>query len=185
MKGYIYRLYAGSDPADGWVFNDPIFGSPPTLGACVPNVRENVQVGDWVFCISGRTKAYQPFVVGGFRVDEKIDALQAYGRFPQYRLVQNERQVTGNIIVNERGEHHPLDDHSGFDRRIKNYLVGGESVQLRQAPEIEKGRNETVSVLSRIFRKPANRSFDVVPRWRRMDSGQVNEMKDWLRSLTQ
>ena len=62
MKGYIYRLYAGADPVRGWVFNDPIFGQPPTLGACVLNVRRSVERGDWVFALVGVCKAISPLI---------------------------------------------------------------------------------------------------------------------------
>jgi hypothetical protein len=86
MKGYIYKLYAGADPSVGWTFNDPIFGKYATLGACMPNIRKFVDVGDWVFAISGKTPMVVPYVIGGFQVGEKIDALEAHARFPEYRL---------------------------------------------------------------------------------------------------
>lgn len=185
MKGYIYRLYGGSDPAKGWIFNDPIFGSPPTLGACVPNLRRAVDIGDWVFCISGRVATYQPYVVGGFRVEEKISALQAFQRFPEYRLGRSDSgQNTGNVIVDETGGHHHLDDHDNFEGRVENYLVGGESFHVSEPHQIDRARSETVPVLSKIFNKPANRSFDIVPRWRRMEEAQIDEMNAWLKSLT-
>src|ERR1700733_14571852 len=44
MKGYIYTMYAGADPAHDWTLNDPIFGNSPTLGACVPHIRKAVNV---------------------------------------------------------------------------------------------------------------------------------------------
>lgn len=184
MKGYIYRLYGGADPSKGWIFNDPIFSKKrSSLGACVPNVRRSVGLGDWVFCISGRVDGLQPFVVGGFKVDEKITALQAFRKYPEFRLSTAENgQVIGNIIVDGRGQHHPLDDHDKFEMRVQNYLVGTESLQVR-ADNVERARAETVPALARIFEKPANRSFDIVPRWRRLNEVQVDEMRDWLRSL--
>lgn len=185
MKGYIYRLYAGSDPAVGWVFNDPIFGSPPTLGACVPNIRRSVEPGDWVFCISGRVDKLQPYVVGGFQVNEKLNALEAHRRFPQYHLTHSERgQVLGNVIVDQNGNQDSLDNHSSFERRVENYLVGGEQIHVSKETSIAKARNETVPILSEVFKKPANRSFDVVPRWRKMDATQISSLSDWLRSLS-
>src|SRR6266568_323066 len=65
MKGYIYTMYAGADPGHGWVLNDPIFVPTPTLGACVPNIRRSVQVGDHIFAISGRVAGDRQFIVGG------------------------------------------------------------------------------------------------------------------------
>jgi hypothetical protein len=151
MKGYIYRLYRGADPAKGWTFNDPIFGKTPTLGACVPNLRRAVEAGDWVFAISGRVDGYVPYVVGGFEVRRKIDALQAFREFPEYRLEKAENgQILGNIIVNSKGEHHKLDDHSGFKKRLENYLVGGRSLHVKAPAKIEAAREQTLPALARI-----------------------------------
>ena len=186
MKGYIYRLYAGADPVRGWVFNDPIFGQPPTLGACVPNVRRSVERGDWVFCISGRVQSHQPYIVGGFQVEEKITALQAFRRYPDYRLARlNNGQVAGNVIVDGHGKHHALDDHQGFEKRVKNYLVGGTSYHVTSPESIERAREETLPVLSRIFEKPGNRSYDIVPRMRKMDEKQISAMTSWLADLVE
>ncbi len=49
MSGYIYTMYAGADPGHGWVLNDPVLGTVPTLGACVPNIRRVVKQGDYIF----------------------------------------------------------------------------------------------------------------------------------------
>jgi hypothetical protein len=185
MKGYIYRLHAGADPIRGWIYNDPIFGSPPTLGACVPNIRRVVERGDWIFTISGRVEGHQAYVVGGFQVEEKIGALQAYRRLPQYRLQRaDSNQVTGNIIVDSKGKHHPLDDHDGFDKRISNYLVGGDMLFVNDPKQVERARAQTLSSLSAVFKKSGNRDFDIVPRHRKMDEGQVDQLKEWLLPLT-
>ncbi|WAJ30095.1 hypothetical protein [Antarcticirhabdus aurantiaca] len=177
MKGYIYKLYSGADISLGWKFNDPIFGDVSTLGACVPNIREHVEVGDWVFALSGRVPDKVPYIVGGFKVDEKIDALEAHARFPDYRLVQDENgHIAGNIIVNADGEHHPLDDHSNFERRRSNYLVGRESVYARNAEQAEKMRSRTHNIIENVFEKKANRAFDIVGRWRRVDAAQIQTM---------
>jgi Nucleotide modification associated domain 2 len=185
MKGYIYRLYRGADPAKGWTFNDPIFGSPPTLGACVPNIRRAVEVGDWVFAISGKAEGYRPYVVGGFQVAKKIDALQAYKQLPNYRLERAENgQVLGNIIVDSKGQHHKLDDHDGFKARLKNYLVGGASLHVKKPEHVEIARAETLPTLAKIFSKPGNRDFDIVPRWRKMDEEQIEDLKAWLAPLS-
>jgi hypothetical protein len=185
MKGYIYRLYKGADPAKGWIFNDPIFGAPPTLGACVPNIRRAVEPGDWVFTISGRVDGYRPYVVGGFKVREKITALQAYRQFPEYRLEKADNgQIMGNIIVNSKGQHHSLDAHAAFKTRLQNYLVGDEALHVHKSVQIEKARDQTLATLSRVFNRPSNRDFDIVPRWRRMDEEQVENLKAWLTPLS-
>jgi hypothetical protein len=54
MKGYIYTMFRGADPGQGWHMTDPIFGKIPTLGACVPNIRRVVTSEDYIFVIKGQ-----------------------------------------------------------------------------------------------------------------------------------
>lgn len=186
MSSFIYKLYAGADPVTGWQFNDPIFGTPPTLGACVPNMRRTVERGEWVFAISGNVPGYKPYVAGGFRVQEKINALEAHRRFPHYRLrADASGQVLGNVIVDENGRQNTLDRHTNFERRLDNYLVGNEAVVIDDPDRVEKAREQTLPVLSRIFGRQGNRTFDIIGRGRAMTKSQVEEMTDWLRSLAQ
>jgi hypothetical protein len=181
MKGYIYTMYEGADPGRGWVMNDPIFTPQPTLGACVPNIRRAVEVGDYVFAISGRVKAAKQFVVGGFKVAEKIAALAAFGRFPGYRLRElNGGQVYGNVIITPEGNQHHLDHHSNFERRLENYIVGSDPVFLTNESEYDRSREETVTILQEIFKKSGDRIFDIIGRQRRMDEAQVGKILDWL-----
>ncbi len=183
-QGYIYTLYAGADPGRGWMLNDPIFGKTPTLGACVPNVRRSVEVGDWIFAISGRVVGERQFVVGGFRVREKIDALAAYRRFPENHLRRAENgQLLGNIIVNADGSHHLDDQHANFERRLENYIVGGDPIVLEASQEVECAREETLSTLGRLFGREGNRVFDIIGRGRKMDPQQVEELRSWMGSL--
>src|ERR1700752_2054905 len=100
MKGYIYTMFAGADPGVGWKITDPIYGKTPTLGACMPNIRKVVERGDYIFSVSGRVKDVKQYVVGGFSVDDKINALAAYSRFPENRMiVQPDGSLSGNIII--------------------------------------------------------------------------------------
>lgn len=184
MKGYIYTLSAGADPSHGWVFNDPIFGKPPTLGACVPNIRRVVEKGDHIFAISGRVPIDNQYVVGGFRVAEKIDALAAYRRFPENRLFRrNDGKLLGNIIVDSRGCHHLLDYHSDFEKRVQNYVVGDDLIHLDDSIAISRARQDTLPFLSQIFHKDGNRVFDIVGRWRRLNEHQVNQIREWLTNV--
>src|ERR1700741_4700358 len=97
VKGYIYITGQGADPAAHQNLNDPLFAKVPTLGACMPNIRRVVQLGDYIFVVSGRISTVEQYVIGGMRVDEKIDALAAYRRFPENRLhVNDQGQVWGN-----------------------------------------------------------------------------------------
>lgn len=184
MEGYIYTMYQNADPGLGWVMDDPIFGKTPTLGACVPNVRRSVKLGDYVFVVSGKSKDVQQYVVGGFKVEEKINALAAYRRFPENRKVRREDGVvTGNIIVDAKGAHHSLDNHDNFERRIENYLVGSNPVYLEKPKEIQLGRDKTLPFLSNLFEKRGNRVFDIIGRGRKMDENQVSMMLEWLASM--
>ncbi len=181
MKGYIYSMYKGADPSNGWVMNDPIFGTPPTLGSCVPNLRRNVEVGDWVFVVSGRINAARQYVVGGFQVDAKIDQLTALERFPELAVRRDAKgHVIGNIIVNPDGSQRAEDNHTNFERRLENYLIGGEWIEIQGESQVESARAETLLVLSKIFKKEGNRPFDIIGRMRRMESDQVNQLRSWL-----
>ena len=183
MNGYIYTSYAGADPDRGWIMSDPIISATPTLGACVPNIRRAVKIGDWIFSISGRVPGLSQFVVGGFRVAEKIDQLAAYQRFPENRLKKEGRQMVGNVIVNADGTQNPDDRHTNFERRLENYIIGDQPILLDSPREVARGRAETLSKLSAIFGREGNRVFDVIGRFRKMDEGQVWQMRDWLESI--
>jgi hypothetical protein len=185
MKGYIYTMYGGADPGNGWELTDPTFIPVPTLGACMPNIRRVVEVDDHIFAISGRTANLSQYVVGGFRVSEKIDSLAAFRRFPNNRMVRkHDESVSGNIIVNGRGEHHPLDEHDNFAARVENYIVGRDPIFLNRPSEIERARLETLPVLQEIFHKDGERVHDVIGRWRRLDGQQVRALRRWLQSVT-
>ncbi len=185
-KGYIYTMYKGADPGYGWTLNDPIFSRKrATLGACMPNIRRSVSIGDYVFVISGRVLQAQQYVVGGFRVQEKLDHLAAFHKFPEYRLQQADdgSQTLGNIIVDTEGNHHPLDDHENFERRIENYLVGDNQVFVEKPECIERARAETLPMLEALFEKKGNRVIDVMGRHRKLDEQQVKKLVGWLETL--
>lgn len=186
MKGYIYPMYAGADPDAGWLMNDPIFGRAPTIGACVPNIRRAVEIGDYIFCISGRVEGVKPYVVGRLRVKEKIDALAAYHRFPENRLSKSvSGQNLGNVIVTGEGKQHPLDRHSSFERRVENYIIGDSPIFLDDSEAIARAREETLPFLSDLFEKQGNRVFDIVGRWRKLDEDQVKRLNNWLSNFNE
>jgi len=185
MKGYIYTMYAGADPSRGWLMNDPIFGTRPTLGACVPHIRRAVSVGDHIFVVSGRVPGERQFIIGGFEVAEKIDALAAYRRFPENRLKPHDNgQVVGNIIVDGRGRHNPLDDHKNFERRIENYIVGRDPHVLQTPAEFKVAKEGTLDLLSDVFAKDGRRVFDIIGRHRKMNEDQVKQVLTWLERLS-
>jgi hypothetical protein len=187
MKGYIYITGTGTDPGAHQNLNDPIFAATPTLGACMPNIRRFVSPGDFVFVVSGATAGVQQYVVGGFRVEDKISALAAYERFPANRLrIGEDGKLLGNIIVDKTGHQHPLDRHDPmtFARRIEDYLVGADPVTLTTPPQVQRGRAETLDRLATILERPrTNRVIDLMGRWAKLDEIQVSQTLDWLRGI--
>jgi hypothetical protein len=184
MKGYIYPMFAGADPGHGWHMTDPIFGKVPTIGACMPNIRRLVEPGDYIFVISGRIPRVRPYVVGGFKVAEKINALAAYKRFPNNRLKElSDGSLSGNIIINADGTQNPLDYHNNFEKRVTDYIVGQDPVCVDQPREIGIARDQTLEVLGRILNRKGKQLSDVVGRWRKLNPDQIQEILLWLRSL--
>jgi hypothetical protein len=184
VKGYVYTMFKGADPGKGWEMTDPILKPVPTMGACMPNLRRAVVPGDYVFAISGRVPGAQQYVVGGFRVAEKIDALAAYDRFPSNRLYTDDQgRLRGNVLVDAAGMRNPLDYHAGFEQRIENFLVGEEPIALESAAEVERGRQETLAKLQELFQRTGDRVFDVIGRFRRLDDNQIADLLGWLRSI--
>lgn len=186
MKGYVYITSSGYDPERGRDLKDPYLGPISTLGACMPNIRKQVVEGDHIFVISGRVRNVPQYVIGGFEVAEKIDALVAYTRYPDLRLQQSADGIlSGNIIATPEGTQHPLDTHPAatFADRIKNYVVGRNPVALRMPEEIERGRRETTEVLRRVMRKEGVRPIDIIGRCSRLNEEQVAELNRWLLSI--
>ncbi|WP_147274946.1 hypothetical protein [Ferruginivarius sediminum] len=187
MKGYIYISGTGSDPIVNNNLNDPIFGKPPTLGACMPNIRRFVDVGDFIFVVSGKTEGVQQYVVGGFQVDEKIHALDAYDRFPENHLYVDKNGILqGNIIVTRNGAQHHLDRHSSstFESRLENYIVGRNPIALTTRREAELGRQQTIGKLADVLgRRRGNRVIDVMARWSKLNENQVTQLIDWLQGI--
>jgi hypothetical protein len=187
VKGYIYITGSGADPGARKNLNDPLlFSRTPTLGACMPNIRRLVIPGDYIFVVSGKIPIFQQYVVGGFRVKEKIDALVAYERFPKNRLrTSNTGLLEGNVIVDSKGKQHPLDHHDSgtFADRINNFIVGSNPVALQTDQEVALGREQTLPKLSDVLGKRGNRVIDVMSRWARLEQSQVEDMLSWLQGI--
>jgi hypothetical protein len=187
MKGYIYTMFAGADPGAGWQMTDPIFDNPPTLGACMPQIRRAVEVNDHIFTISGRTAGLKQYLVGGFQVKEKINAMIARERFPQYRQRQNEDgTIAGNIIIDEKGKQNKFDYHEGnFEKRIENYIIGKNPLILSKQKEIEAARGaQTMEMLREVFKKKGGKiPFDIIGRWRKLDENQIDLITGWIREV--
>ena len=83
MKGKIFVTSSGFDPEKGKDVKDPYLGPNPSLGACRPDIRKQLQKRDQIFVVSGKIRNVAQFVIGGFEIEEKISALEAYHRFPE------------------------------------------------------------------------------------------------------
>ena len=186
-KGYMYIAATGFDPEHGRDLEDPYLNDTPTLGACMPNIREQVVQGDHIFVVSGKVQQASQLVLGGFEVAEKLDSmLDAYARFPALRLHEGiDGLKRGNIVILPDGRQHPLDRHNPetFQRRIKNYVVGRNLIALKSHEEITLGRKETLPVLREVLGKEGASPIKVIGRWSKLDKGQIITIRDWLEDL--
>jgi hypothetical protein len=185
MIGSIFITRSGYDPQLGRHIKDPTLDNPPSLGACRPDIRRRLAPGDHLFVISGKVKDADQFVIGGFEIEEKIDAQEAYRRFPEQRLRRREDgQLTGNIIVDARGHQRELDDHATFARRLPNYLVGRNAISLVTPAEIALAREQTLEVLRDIFQRNGASPWAVVGRFgRQLTEAQIMQLREWLYSV--
>src|SRR5437588_6470159 len=124
MIGKIFVTSSGYDPEKGRQVKDPYLGPNPSLGACRPDIREQLQKGDHIFVVTGKVRNVDQVVLGGFEIAEKISAIEAYERFPEQRLsLGPDGQVTGNVIVNANGKQHELDHNNRSPGRFQNKAV--------------------------------------------------------------
>lgn len=185
MIGKIFITRSGYDPQRGRHVNDPYLGATPTLGACRPDIRHRVQRGDHIFVISGKIPEVPQFVMAGFEVAEKINAIDAFTRFPELRLrLLPDGQRTGNIIVDSSGKQHPLDDHRNFAGRLPDYIVGRNLLALRTDGQIARGRVETLEMLQELLGKKGRKPFDLVGRSAYpLNERQVELLRTWMERL--
>jgi hypothetical protein len=187
MIGKIFITSSGYDPQLGKHVKDPYLGENPSLGACRPDFRRQVNEGDHLFVISGKLPNVRQLVMGGFEVLQKIAAQEAYQRFPDQRLrLREDGQLTGNIIVDENGAQHELDNHKSetFVRRVPNYIVGTNPIALIEPEEIALGREQTLDALREIFKKNGESPYDIVGHYgSQLTDEQVKQLREWLLSL--
>jgi hypothetical protein len=188
--GKIFITRSGYDPQLGKYVKDPYLGPNPTLGACRPDVRKLLTLGDHIFVISGKVPVAPQYVMGGFEIAAKIDPLTAYQQFPEQRLHRlPDGQLAGNIVINAEGKQHKLDTHNldnqkSFEQRIKNYVIGTNLVVLAIDEEINRGRDQTLEALREILHKGGNSPVEVVARWgSKLNEKQVIDLRTWLARL--
>lgn len=186
MIGKIFVTGSGCDPVAGKHIKDPYLGENPSLGACRPDIRRQVQKGDHVFVVTGKVRGVAQLVLGGFEVAEKISATEAYERFPEQHLRRlPDGQVTGNVVVNARGKQHELDHHETdtFDRRIENYLVGTNPIALLTPEEIAAGRARTLEILREVFDLKGDTIRTLMGRGRNLTERQVFKLRSLLEAV--
>jgi len=184
MIGKMFVTSSGYDPEKGKDVKDPYLGPKSSLGACRPDIREKLQKGDHIFVVSGKVRNVDQFVIGGFAIEEKILAIEAYERFPEQRLVRlTNGQVSGNVIVTADGKQHPLDHHNQFERRIQNYLVGTSTIALLTPEEIAEGRLRTLDILRDVFGLKGNSIRDLMGRNRNLSEKQVLKLRAHLEAV--
>ncbi len=187
MIGKIFITSSGYDPQLGKHVKDPYLGPDASLGPCRPDVRRQVKEGDYLFVISGKLPNVRQFVMGGFEVEKKISAQQAYQMFPDQRLqLRSDGQLTGNIVVDANGEQHELDDHdpATFAKRVSNYIVGTNSIALANPEEIALGRERTLDALREIFKKNGGSPYEIVGHYgSQLTEEQIHKLRQWLLSI--
>jgi hypothetical protein len=185
MVGKIFITRSGYDPQLGKHIKDPYLGPCPTLGACRPDIRKQLEKGDHIFVISGRIPNVNQFVMAAFEIESKIPAIEAYRLFPALRLHRlADGQLDGNIIVKPDGQQHELDDHNSFARRIQNYVIGTNLISLVTPDEISEGRKQTLEALREILKKQGTSPIDLVGRWgTKLTDKQVLQLRDWLAAV--
>lgn len=178
MIGKIFVTSSGYDPTKGKDVKDPYLGKNPSLGACRPDIREKLQKGDHIFVVSGKVRKVAQFVIGGFEIEEKISAIEAYYRFPEQRLsLLPDGQVAGNIIVDADGKQHSLDHHNQFARRTENYVVGRNPIALLTLEEMGEGRRQTLEILRDVFGIGGNSIREIIGRHRNLTEEQVEKLR--------
>ena len=187
MVGKIFITRSGYDPQLGKHVKDPYLSENPTMGACRPDIRKQLKVGDHVFTISGKLKNINQFVMGGFSIAEKISVEEAGKRFPEQRLhALGDGQLTGNIVVDSDGKQHGLDTHKSvtFADRIQNYVVGANPITLTTPGEISLCRQETLEALQEILGKKGASPFAVVGHYgSSLSERQVSRLREWLAEI--
>jgi hypothetical protein len=184
IKGYIYTMFKGADPGEGFELTDPIFGKIPTMGACRPDIRRVVEAGDQIFVVSGRRGGVQQYVVGGFAVGRKVTQLAAYAQFPENRQRRDDDgTMHGNVIVLPDGRQNPVDYHTNFKNRVDNYIIGQDPIVLETPDEIRRARQESLDTLKHIFKRDGDTIFKIIGRGRRLSGEQVEQMRRWLSGI--
>jgi hypothetical protein len=187
MRGKIFITRSGYDPARGKHIKDPYLGDMPTMGACRPDIRRRLEIGDHIFTISGKVPGLNQFVMGGFEIAQKISTAEAHRRFPTQKLRRRkDGQLTGNVVADSRGRQYRIDDHrhDTFGNRLDNYVVGCNPIILATEAEVELCRQQTLDALHEILKRNGSSAKEVVTRFGAdLTERQILELREWLQRL--
>lgn len=140
--------------------------------------------GDMIFVVSGKVSGAQQYIIGGLEVSEKISALEAFDRFPDLRLHNDaEGYVVGNVVCDQTGSQHYLDHHIDFAKRVDDYIVGRNPINLIGDSVVSAARAQSLDFLKALLGKNAETPYGVMGRASRLNSTQTEEMVRWLRSI--
>jgi hypothetical protein len=188
MSNYIF-VSPRSDPGMGHPLTDPmLIGSVrPTMGTCRPDLRRLVTLGGQIFVVSGSMgRNVGQYVIGGFEIDTKLTSqLDALKRFPENRLEVDEAgNRHGNIIALPDGTQDPRDNHSKFESRIRNYVIGKNPIVIESPREVALGRERSLDILAEILDRPiAPRIQQVMGRYRKLSDAQAERLRQALTDL--
>jgi hypothetical protein len=169
LKGYIYIIETGVDPALYSDLADPTFGRPPTLGPRVPTVSVPRRLDIHRKRQGSRISTIRSRRAPGKRKGPRLGSLCA----PAAKKVSARQGRQG-----ERRYHCPGRRHA----RI--FIIGSHAITLATPKEVEFGRPETFSILPRVPHRPtAERVIDVMSRMLKLEERQVQNMLKWLGDL--
>jgi hypothetical protein len=184
LKGYIYIIETGVDPALYSDLADPTFGRPPTLGPRVPTVSVPRRLDIHRKRQGSRISTIRSRRAPGKRKGPRLGSLCA----PAAKKVSARQGRQG-----ERRYHCPGRRHArslglalveGFGKRAGIFIIGSHAITLATPKEVEFGRPETFSILSRVPHRPtAERVIDVMSRMLKLEERQVQNMLKWLGDL--
>jgi hypothetical protein len=194
MKGFIY--IAGSfetvnrskcGRGKGWIDNDPHFWSdPPTWGICRPDLREKVDVGDYIFFVLPKNGRHPQCIFAYLKAEEKISHTDAYRRLDlRSKRMKEKKNPNGNIIVNVASQYNPFDDQhhrSNFGRIKRAYIVGSPvTAHFLTSKDIQRLAPSFLSTIRRVLGKNGRRPYDVISRYgSELSPKQIQQLIEWI-----
>lgn len=191
MQGRIYISsaftnikYVKCKPNKDWLDNDPHFWkAPPTWGICRTDFRKMLDKDDYIFYVLPKKAELPQMIYGYIKVIESILHIEAYKRFPQKRM--GNENPNGNIIVNEAGNYNRFDNEVHKDRfeQIKKYYIVGDNYKSKflKPEKIIRLSKTFLYTLQKVFNSNAIDIFSIIGRKGRvLNEQQINILLKWL-----